>query len=57
VATNKAKNPYFLVYDGGNLRTELKEACQALDMNRSQLVRHAIRRYLKEELNEGKKSA
>jgi len=39
---------HFVVYDGsGDLRGQIDRACRELDMNRSQLVRHSVRAYLK----------
>jgi hypothetical protein len=43
-------NPHFNVYDPSQaLRRQLDQACQARDLSRSQLVRHALRAYLKED--------
>ena len=37
----------FNVYDAtGQLRAQVDQACKRADMNRSQLIRHAVRDYL-----------
>jgi metal-responsive CopG/Arc/MetJ family transcriptional regulator len=43
-------NRFFNVYDGDHsLRRQIAQAAKERDLSRSQLVRHAIRAYLKED--------
>lgn len=44
----KDRTRFFNVYDSsGQLRGQIDQACKRLDMNRSQLIRHSVRLYLK----------
>jgi hypothetical protein len=46
----KGKQRFFNVYDSnGTLRSQIDQACKEQDLSRSQLVRHAIRHYLKDQ--------
>ena len=48
--TDKYKVRFFNIYDGsGELREQVDRAAAQKDLTRSQLIRHAIRRYLESE--------
>jgi hypothetical protein len=51
-ATPTANNRFFNVYDADHsLRRQIEAAAKERDLSRSQLVRHAIRKYLAEDRN------